>query len=113
MHGCCGNVGAQGASMRRQRLRSIIRRRYEKGAILLASRRVGRGVWGSCGGHRSPPSPSHVITIHGDSYRLKEKRRSGLLQKPTAAETKSEIKSVSAARSIMDRYSELRRDVKK
>jgi hypothetical protein len=34
---------------------------------------------------------SHVITIRGDSYRLKEKRRSGLLQKPTAiAETKSE-----------------------
>jgi IstB-like ATP binding protein len=27
---------------------------------------------------------SHVITIRGDSYRLKEKRRSGLLQKPTA-----------------------------
>ena len=33
---------------------------------------------------------SHVITIRGDSYRLKEKRRSGLLQKPTVAETKSE-----------------------
>jgi DNA replication protein DnaC len=25
---------------------------------------------------------SHVITIRGDSYRLKEKRRSGLLQSP-------------------------------
>jgi len=36
---------------------------------------------------------SHVITILGDSYRLKEKRRSGLLQKPAAAETKSEKKS--------------------
>ena len=34
----------------------------------------------------------HVITIRGDSYRLKEKRRSGLLQKPAAAETKSEKK---------------------
>jgi hypothetical protein len=32
-----------------------------------------------------------VITIRGDSYRLKEKRRSGLLQKP--AETKSEKKA--------------------
>jgi len=28
---------------------------------------------------------SHVITIRGDSYRLREKRRSGLLQKPAAA----------------------------
>ena len=27
---------------------------------------------------------SHVITIRGDSYRLREKRRSGLLQKPAA-----------------------------
>jgi DNA replication protein DnaC len=25
---------------------------------------------------------SHVVTIRGDSYRLREKRRSGLLQKP-------------------------------
>ena len=30
---------------------------------------------------------SHVITIRGDSYRLREKRRSGLLQKPAAALT--------------------------
>jgi hypothetical protein len=29
---------------------------------------------------------SHVITIRGDSYRLKEKRRSGLLQRATTAE---------------------------
>jgi hypothetical protein len=28
---------------------------------------------------------SHVITIRGDSYRLREKRRSGLLQKAAAA----------------------------
>ena len=27
---------------------------------------------------------SHVITIRGDSYRLREKRRSGLLQKVSA-----------------------------
>ena len=26
---------------------------------------------------------SHVLTIRGDSYRLREKRRSGLLQKTT------------------------------
>ena len=30
---------------------------------------------------------SHVVTIRGDSYRLREKRRSGLLQKPAAALT--------------------------
>ena len=36
---------------------------------------------------------SHVITICGDSYRLKEKRRSGLLQKPTVPDAKSEKKS--------------------
>ena len=28
---------------------------------------------------------SHVITIRGDSYRLREKRRSGLLQRPITA----------------------------
>ena len=28
---------------------------------------------------------SRVIAIRGDSYRLREKRRSGLLQKPAAA----------------------------
>ena len=27
---------------------------------------------------------SHVLTIRGDSYRLREKRRSGLLQRPAA-----------------------------
>ena len=27
---------------------------------------------------------SHVVTIRGDSYRLREKRRSGLVQKPAA-----------------------------
>ena len=31
---------------------------------------------------------SHIITIRGESYRLKEKRRSGLLSKPASA-TKS------------------------
>jgi hypothetical protein len=28
---------------------------------------------------------SHVIAIQGDGYRLREKRRSGLLKKPAAA----------------------------
>jgi len=33
-----------------------------------------------------------VITIRGDSYRLREKRRSGFLQKPVAPEATSEKK---------------------
>jgi IstB-like ATP binding protein len=33
---------------------------------------------------------SHVITIRGDSYRLKEKRRSGILQNATVGEGKVE-----------------------
>ena len=32
---------------------------------------------------------SHVFTIRGDSYRMKEKRRSGLLQKAAATAAKS------------------------
>ena len=32
---------------------------------------------------------SHVVTIRGDSYRLREKGRSGLLQKVAAAPTPS------------------------
>lgn len=34
---------------------------------------------------------SHVSTIRGDSYRLRAKRRSGLLQKTTAAEPSTEV----------------------
>jgi IstB-like ATP binding protein len=46
---------------------------------------------------------SHVITLRGDSYRLKEKRRSGLLQKPHCSRNKIGEKSVSAARSTASR----------
>jgi hypothetical protein len=34
---------------------------------------------------------SHVITIRGDSYRLRAKRRSGLLQKATATPPATEL----------------------
>ena len=73
-------------------------RRYERGPILLTSNRS-VGEWGTVFGDPVVATAildrllhhSHVITIRGDSYRLKEKRRSGLLQKSTAvAETKSE-----------------------
>jgi DNA replication protein DnaC len=78
----------------------LVSRRYEKGAILLTSNRsVGDG--GAVFGDPVVATAildrllhhSHVITIRGDSYRLKEKRRSGLLQKAAAAEIKSEKKA--------------------
>ena len=76
----------------------LVSRRYERGSMLLTSNRS-VGEWGTVFGDPVVATAildrllhhSHVITIRGDSYRLKEKRRSGLLQKPTAgAETKSD-----------------------
>jgi len=78
----------------------LVSRRYEKGAILLTSNRS-VGEWGAVFGDPVVATAildrllhhSHVITIRGDSYRLKEKRRSGLLQKPVVTEAKSEKKT--------------------
>ena len=78
----------------------LVSRRYEKGAILLTSNRS-VGEWGTVFGDPVVATAildrllhhSHVITIRGDSYRLKEKRRSGLLQRATTAEGKSEKKA--------------------
>jgi DNA replication protein DnaC len=75
----------------------LVSRRYERGAILLTSNRS-VGEWGAVFGDPVVATAildrllhhSHVITIRGDSYRLKEKRRSGLLQKAAAAQTRSE-----------------------
>jgi DNA replication protein DnaC len=75
----------------------LVSRRYEKGAILLTSNRS-VGGWGAVFSDSVVATAildrllhhSHVITIRGDSYRLKEKRRSGILQKPAAADTKPE-----------------------
>jgi DNA replication protein DnaC len=67
----------------------LVSRRYERGAMLVTSNRaVGR--MGSVSGDPVVATAtldrllhhSHVLTIRGDSYRLSEKRRSGLLQKP-------------------------------
>lgn len=77
----------------------LVSRRYEKGAILLTSNRS-VGEWGTVFGDPVVATAildrllhhSHVIMIRGDSYRLKEKRRSGVLQKATA-ETKPEKKA--------------------
>jgi DNA replication protein DnaC len=70
----------------------LVSRRYERGAMLVTSNRA-VGEWGSVFGDAIVATAilgrllhhSHVITIRGDSYRLREKRRSGLLQKPAPA----------------------------
>ncbi len=69
----------------------LISRRYERGSILLTSNRA-VGDWGTVLGDQVVATAildrllhhSHVLTIKGDSYRLREKRRSGLI-KPTPA----------------------------
>ena len=66
----------------------LVSRRYEKGAILITSNRS-VGEWGSVFGDPVVATAildrqlhhSAVVTIRGDSYRLREKRRSALLQK--------------------------------
>jgi DNA replication protein DnaC len=66
----------------------LVSRRYEKGAMLITSNR-NIGEWGTVFGDAVVATAildrllhhSHVITIRGDSYRLRAKRRSGLLQK--------------------------------
>ena len=70
----------------------LVSRRYERGSMLITSNRA-VGEWGSVFGDAVVATAildrllhhSHVVTIRGDSYRLLEKRRSGLLQKAGAA----------------------------
>jgi hypothetical protein len=70
----------------------LVSRRYERGAMLVTSNRA-MGEWGSVFGDPVVATAildrllhhSHVLTIRGDCYRLREKRRSGLLQKTTPA----------------------------
>jgi DNA replication protein DnaC len=70
----------------------LVSRRYERGAILVTSNRA-VSEWGTVFGDAVVATAildrllhhSHVLTIRGDSYRLREKRRSGLLQKPAPA----------------------------
>jgi DNA replication protein DnaC len=76
----------------------LVSRRYERGSILITSNRS-VGEWGAVFGDPVVATAildrllhhSTVITIRGDSYRLREKRRSGLLQKAgPALETNTE-----------------------
>lgn len=65
----------------------LISRRYERGSLLITSNRS-VGEWGSVFGDPVVATAildrllhhSHVITIRGDSYRLREKRRAGLIK---------------------------------
>jgi DNA replication protein DnaC len=65
----------------------LVSRRYEKGAMLVTSNRA-VGEWGTVFGDPVVATAildrllhhSHVVTIRGDSFRLREKRRSGLLK---------------------------------
>ncbi len=67
----------------------LVSRRYERGSILLTSNRA-VGEWGQVFGDNVVATAildrllhhSHIVTIRGDSYRLRSKRRSGLT-KPT------------------------------
>ena len=75
----------------------LVSRRYERGSVMITSNRP-VGEWGTVFGDPVVATAildrllhhSHVITIRGDSYRLKEKRRAGLVQKQ-AAEVTSEV----------------------
>ena len=72
----------------------LVSRRYEGGSMLITSNRA-VGEWGTVFGDPIVATAildrllhhSHVITIRGDSYRLREKRRSGLFKAPAVAET--------------------------
>lgn len=66
----------------------LISRRYERGSIILTSNR-GFGQWGEIFGDTIIATAildrllhhSTVVNIKGESYRLKEKQRAGLLRK--------------------------------
>jgi DNA replication protein DnaC len=72
----------------------LVSRRYERGSLLLTSNRS-VGEWGAVFGDPVVATAildrllhhSHVITIRGDSYRLREKRRAGLIKATSQLQT--------------------------
>src|SRR5437667_4927251 len=70
----------------------LVSRRYERGSLLITSNRA-VAEWGTVFGDPVVATAildrllhhSHVVTIRGESYRLREKRRSGLLTQSTTA----------------------------
>ena len=81
-------IDRQGANLFFQ----LISRRYERGSILVTSNQS-LGAWGEVFGDPVIASAildrllhhATTINIKGDSYRLKEKRRAGLLRPATAS----------------------------
>ena len=69
----------------------LVSRRYERGSLLITSNRS-VGEWGEVFGDAVVATAildrllhhSHVLTITGESYRLREKRRAGVLNAPAA-----------------------------
>ena len=82
----------------------LIARRYEKGSVILTSNRSVQ-EWGEVFGDAVVATAildrllhhSHIVTIRGDSYRLREKRKAGLLKAPLpdpgAASSPSDVSS--------------------
>ena len=70
---------------------ALVSRRYERGSMMVTSNRS-VSEWGSVLNDPVVATAildrllhhSHVLTIRGDSYRLREKRRSGLLKSAIA-----------------------------
>lgn len=68
----------------------LVSRRYERGSLLITSNRS-VGEWGEVFGDAVVATAildrllhhSHVVTIRGNSYRLREKRRAGLVKAAT------------------------------
>ena len=84
----------------------LVSRRYERGSILLTSNRA-VGEWGTVFGDPVVATAildrllhhSHVLTIRGESYRLREKRRAGLLGTSSPPRAAAESSIARAARS--------------
>ena len=78
----------------------LVSRRYERGSSIMVTSNRTVGDWGTVLGDQVVATAildrllhhSHVLTIRGDSYRLREKRRSGLL-KATPAPASAEALS--------------------
>ena len=74
----------------------LVSRRYERGSTLVTSNRS-VAEWGAVFGDPVVATAildrllhhSHVITIRGDSYRLRSKRRAGLVNQPGSAQEHS------------------------
>ena len=72
----------------------LVARRYERGSMLLTTNKPVT-QWGQVFGDDMVAAAlldrllhhSHVLTIQGESYRLRQKRKAGILAKPTSTET--------------------------